>query len=54
MASNLVPECRQPQVLLGLDALRRTYRMILRLSKAEVWLEGRQRKITNNSVDIDN
>jgi hypothetical protein len=40
MASNLVPECRQPQVLLGLDALRRTYRMILILSKAEVWLEG--------------
>lgn len=40
MASNLLPEGRQPQVLLGLDALRRTYRMILRLSKAELWLEG--------------
>ncbi len=40
MASSLVPECHQPQVLLGLDALRRTYRMILRLPKAELWLEG--------------
>lgn len=40
MASNLLPECNQPQVLLGLDALRRTFRMVLRLSKAELWLEG--------------
>lgn len=40
MASNLVPDCHQPHILLGLDALRRTYRMIMRLSQAELWLEG--------------
>eukprot|EP00986_Skeletonema_menzelii_P009773 scaffold4530_cov146-Skeletonema_menzelii.AAC.16 len=40
MASNLVPEHLHPQVLIGLDALRRTYRMIIRLSKAELWLES--------------
>lgn len=28
-----------PQVLLGLDALRRTYRMIVRLPKNELWFE---------------
>jgi predicted aspartyl protease len=35
-----LPEFRRPQVLLGLDALRRTYRMILGLSNDELWLEG--------------
>lgn len=40
MASNLLPECNRPQVLLGLDALRRTFRIILSLSKEELWLEG--------------
>ncbi len=32
-------DSHQPQVLLGLDTLRRTYRMILRMSKGELWLE---------------
>lgn len=29
----------RPSIILGLDALRRTYRMILRISSGEVWLE---------------
>lgn len=40
MASNLVPDCHQPHLLLGMDAIRRTYRMIMRLSQRELWLEG--------------
>ncbi len=40
MASNFVPECHQPHLLVGLDALRRTFRVIMRSSQAELWLEG--------------
>mmetsp|Transcript_2412 Transcript_2412/g.5581 ORF Transcript_2412/g.5581 Transcript_2412/m.5581 type:complete len:373 (+) Transcript_2412:415-1533(+) len=36
----------QPQVLLGLDALRRSYRMILRLPEKEVWFESLQESKT--------
>lgn len=39
MASKLLDDSCQPQVLLGLDSLRRTYRMILRMSEGELWLE---------------
>ena len=38
MASKLL-DSHQPQVLLGLDTLRRTYRMILRMPEGELWLE---------------
>jgi hypothetical protein len=43
MASKLLGvDSHQPQVLLGLDTLRRTYRMILRMSEGELWLEELQ------------
>ena len=38
MASKLL-DSHQPQVLLGLDTLRRTYRLILRMPEGELWLE---------------